>query len=378
MTIRRTPLYEEHLRLQAKMSPFGGWDMPLHYGSQVAEHEAVRKAVGIFDVSHMGQVRLQGPGAQDLLQRTMTNDVMPLAIGQSCYGAMCADDGGMIDDLIATRLGADHFFVVVNASTATGDVARIEALRMRHGLASARVMDESAQWAMIAVQGPEALDLVQRVTGKSFHHVAYFHMAQAELGGAAGYVSRTGYTGEDGVELIVAPEVAVSMWRSLCDAGAKPCGLAARDTLRLEAGYLLSGQDFGIACNPLEMGLSWCTSFSKTPAFAGSEPLLALKKGGGPKRRFVGLVLHERGIPRHDMPVVALPATPCESGETAPVVGHVTSGTFSPTLQRGIAMALVEAGQEKNDRLGIRVRQSDMAAERVRPPFVKNTSLKKG
>lgn len=376
-----TPFLAEHQRLGAKMAPFAGWNMPLHYGSQLTEHQAVRSNVGMFDVSHMGQFSVQGQRAAELLLRYATCDVSKLVDGQARYGMACLDDGGILDDLIITRLAADHYFIVVNAGRIAEDFARLLEVRERHGFSDVGVRNESPEWAMIAVQGPRAAEVLGGLAGFAdaswTTSLRYFHVVPVAYAGAAGYASRTGYTGEDGFEVILPAEAGLELWAALLAAGVQPCGLAARDTLRLEAGYLLNGNDMSPANNPFEMGAGWCVQLDRATPPEGAEALRAAKANPH-GRRFVGLELEGRGIPRHGLAVALVAGEGAEPRR----VGEVTSGTFSPTLQKGIALALVEgaaveAARAGAGRLAIVIREVAMPARVVKPPFVKETSLKR-
>jgi len=363
----RTPLYQHHLSAGAKMSPFGGWDMPLHYGSQVSEHHAVRQSVGMFDVSHMGQVVVEGANAFEFLQRCVMNDVAALTTdGRAQYSPLCQDDGGMIDDLIVTRLGENRYFVVVNASTQIGDFAHMQEVAKRFHLVGPNLTLrlESESWGMIAVQGPRAESMIASLIPKAnAREIGYYHLRETEWDGARALVSRTGYTGEDGFEVMLPPKQTGDLWDALMALGVQPCGLGARDTLRLEAGYLLYGQDMTTATNPIHASLGWACKEKKAIAPVGGDAV-ARERGdkGGP--RIVGVQLTEAGIPRHDTPVMC--------GEQTTACGKVTSGTFSPTIQKGIALAMVNDPSVRGvgARVRLQVRGRDLAGQVTKPPFV--------
>ncbi|NGP54068.1 glycine cleavage system aminomethyltransferase GcvT [Thioalkalivibrio sp. XN8] len=352
----QTPLYSEHERLGARLVDFGGWDMPLHYGSQVDEHHVVRREAGMFDVSHMTVVDVAGPGAGPWLRRLLANDVARLqAPGKALYTCMLNDDGGVIDDLIAYYLGPGDYRLVVNAATRAKDLAWLQ----RHAEGAEVVVEERPELAMIAVQGPSARERAARLLAEEHRATALaltpFTAAQCgEL-----FVARTGYTGEDGWEIILPGERAAEAWQALLAAGVKPCGLGARDTLRLEAGMNLYGQDMDETTTPLESGLGWTVAWEPAARdFIGRAALQAQRDAGAP-RKLVGLLLEDRGVLRGHQRVV----TPAGDGE-------VTSGSFAPTLARSIGFARVPAGAGEQVQVDIRGRL--LAARVVRPPFVRN------
>ena len=332
-SLRQTPLHAEHARLGARFAPFAGWDMPLNYADgQVAEHMATRQRVGIFDVSHMGQVRLRGPRAIDFLAWLVPGNVRRLADGESLYTTLCNERGGVQDDLIVSRLSQHEWFAVINAGNAAADIAWMRARAAEWGFPGT-IADECDAWAMIAVQGPEALALVASLFPEApIKGSRPFTIFSASYNGSPAIVSRTGYTGEDGAEVLVAPGEAAALWHALLDAGAAPCGLAARDSLRLEMGYPLHGNDLDASTTPLEGGIGWTVSVKKPDDFIGRAALEAMKAAGAPRVR-VGVKVEGRRPLRHG-DEVALDGR---------VVGVVTSGGFSPVLNAGIGLALVEA-----------------------------------
>lgn len=369
---RKTPLHGRHGALGARLMEFGGYEMPLNYGSQVAEHHAVRRDAGVFDVSHMGQVRVRGPRAEEFLLRLVMNDVSRLADGQALYTPMCRHDGGLLDDLIVTRLGEEHYFVVVNAGPQEKDFAHMLAVHEEFGFGDGATLElESDRWSMLALQGPRAQEVLTRLLpGRDWDGLGYFHVAAHDHDGAAGYVSRTGYTGEDGVELIFPHDAAVAMWDRLMEAGVAPCGLGARDTLRLEAGYLLSGQDFNEQHNPIEVTIGWACKEERAVAPVGAEAVAKMRTTKE-SRRLMGIEMQEKGIPRHDAYLSLGPMTIS--------IGYVTSGTFSPTLEKGIGLALLSSDYKKpGTELQLKMRGKCWPVTVVRPPFVKNTSIRKG
>ena len=353
----RTPLFSEHERLGARIVPFGGWDMPLHYGSQLEEHHAVRQRSGMFDVSHMRPVDIDGQDALAFLQRLLANDVSKLTEGgKALYSCMLNPGGGVIDDLICYFRGPQHYRVVVNAATADKDVAWMQARAEGFAVALTRRDD----LAMLAVQGPDARGTVTPLLPAMLREPAAalqpFFAAEHD----DWFVARTGYTGEDGFEIMLRAEQCVSLWNALIDSGVTPCGLGARDTLRLEAGMNLYGQDMDEESGPLESGLAWTVAFEPTDRdFIGRTALEAQKERGG-LHRLVGLLLTGRGVLRSHQPVLA----------QGRAVGEVTSGGFSPTLQRSIALARVEPGV--SDDCAVEIRGKAVAARVVKPPFVRN------
>jgi aminomethyltransferase len=324
--VRRTPLYERHVELGAKLIPFAGWEMPVSYEGILEEHSAVRTHAGMFDVSHMGEVEVEGPGALDFLQLALSNDVGRVEIGGAQYSCLCNERGGVIDDLFAYRLGGDRYLLVTNAANHDADLAWLGRWSRGHDVA---VRDVADRYAMLAVQGPHAraiaaatlnLDLPPRM-----------RVAVSRVGNRPALVCGTGYTGEDGVELLIDPEIAPAVWAELLDAGIVPCGLGARDTLRLEVCFPLHGNDLLEDRNPIEAGLGWCCA--EETGFIGSGEI-ARARSEGPAELLAPFRVEGPGIPRQGNPVLA-------AGDA---VGVVTSGTFSPSLECGIGMAYLRAG----------------------------------
>jgi aminomethyltransferase len=326
----QTPLFAEHERLKARIVPFGGWDMPLHYGSQIEEHQAVRRDAGVFDVSHMRVLDINGPAAQGFLRGLLANDVARLrARGKALYSCMLNPEGGVIDDLIVYLRDApeapSRYRLVVNAGTADKDLSWIRAQAQDQDLS----IQPRTDLAMIAVQGPQARDKAMPVIPPDLREraLALAPFCAAEAG--EWFIGRTGYTGEDGFELMLPAAPSPQVWRALVEAGVRPCGLGARDTLRLEAGMNLYGQDMDESVGPLESGLAWTVAFDPPGrAFVGREALDARRTDPG-RRRFVGLLLEGRGVLRAHQKVF------CGGRE----VGEITSGGFAPTLGRSIAFA---------------------------------------
>ncbi|OBS08510.1 glycine cleavage system aminomethyltransferase GcvT [Acidihalobacter prosperus] len=353
---RRTALHDEHLAAGAKMVDFAGWDMPLHYGSQLEEHHQVRRAAGVFDVSHMTVLDLAGPGARDFLRRLLANDVDRLKqAGKALYSCMLQADGGVIDDLITYYLDDGRYRTVVNAATRDKDLTWIRKQAEAFDV-DIEVRDDLS---MLAVQGPRARELAAGVLGDAGARALALGVFQAaELGER--FVARTGYTGEDGFEIMLPNDEAAAFWRALLAAGVRPIGLGARDTLRLEAGMNLYGTDMDETISPLECGLAWTVAWEPAERdFIGREALERQRTGGG-LRRFVGLVLEDRGVLRGHQRVIADGAG----------VGETTSGTFSPTLGVAIALARVPAGT--GGRCEVEIRGKRLRARVVKPPFVRN------
>jgi aminomethyltransferase len=353
----KTALFEEHLALGARIVPFAGWEMPLHYGSQLAEHHAVRRSAGAFDVSHMRILDIAGEDALSYLGRLLANDAGKLQTpGRALYSCMLNVQGGVIDDLVLYHRGPERYRMVVNAATAGKDLAW---MHEQQGAAKIAIHPR-ADLAMIAVQGPQARDSVKALLPPQLRERAAllqpFHAAEE----GEWFVGRTGYTGEDGFEIMLPADEAPRLWRALMKAGIVPCGLGARDTLRLEAGMNLYGQDMDEEVSPLESGLGWTVAWKPTErAFVGRSALEA-QRAAGRLRRFVGLLLMGKGVLRSDQPVL--------SGEE--VVGQVTSGGFAPTLDRSIALARIAPGVD--GQCAVEIRGKSVPARMVRPPFVRN------
>lgn len=356
--LARTPLHDRHIAAGARMVEFAGYSMPLQYTSIRDEHVAVRTRAGLFDLSHMGEVRVGGAAALPAIQSLLTNDASRAAVGAAMYSVMCNEEGGIVDDVVAYH-NVDDWLVVVNAACRAKDVAW-----MRTHAGHASVEDESDDIALLAVQGPRAVQIVQRLVSTPIDGIAAFHFADATVGGVPALLSRTGYTGEDGFELYVDAAAAAGLWDALLEAGREdgmlPCGLGARDTLRLEAGLRLYGQDMDDSTDPYSCGLGWTVKLDKG-GFVGADALRRLDPKQ-PPHRFIGLRLPERSIARHGNDVSA--------GE---VIGHVTSGTFSFTLGYGIATASVAPDVPADAQLSVNIRGATVAAERVHLPFYRRS-----
>jgi len=352
---QKTILNDSHRALGARMVDFGGWDMPIHYGSQIEEHHAVRRDAGMFDVSHMTVVDLRGARAREFLRRLLANSVDKLKKpGKALYSCMLNEAGGVIDDLIVYYLADDWFRLVVNASTRDKDLAWIE----RQAKAFDVDVAERPELAMIAVQGPNARERVHSLlSAEAAARVGKLgKFFAAEVDGL--FVARTGYTGEDGYEITLPERIAADFWQQLVEAGVRPAGLGARDTLRLEAGMNLYGQDMDETVSPFEAALGWTVSLDEGRDFIGRGVLEQQQRDGAP-RQMIAVVLDEKGVLRHGQPVL----TDAGSGE-------VLSGTFSPTLGRAIAFARVPGGELGAVRVDIRGRE--VPVRRVDPPFVRD------
>ena len=358
VSLKRTPLYSLHRELGAKLIDFGGWEMPVQYGGILEEHRAVRERAGIFDVSHMGELEFTGPGAFEAIQRLTPNDVSKLADGRCHYSAFLTERGTFVDDLLVYRRGADSFLVVVNASNTPKDFAWA---RERSG--KARVENRSDDYALLAVQGPRAAGIVARVAASDPSDLAYYGFREMPVLGKPALVSRTGYTGEDGFEIYLAPEFAEEVFRGVLEAGKAdgilPCGLGARDTLRLEAKMALYGNDIDDTVTPWEADLGWIVKMKKGD-FLGRDAL-ERQKAEGVARKLVGFEMTERGIARHGYPA-----------ETPAGGGVVTSGTHSPTLGHPIGLALLPAAASPvGTDFHVEIRGRKTAARVVETPFYK-------
>ena len=355
-----TPLVETHRSLGARLIEFGGWLMPVQYTGILEEHRAVRERAGLFDLSHMGELFVEGPDAGPALAAALVSDPPSLAVGRAHYSMICTPTGGILDDLIVYRLAPERFLVVANAANA--HVVSDELAERLRGF-GAVLDDRSLATALLAIQGPESGAVLQPLTGIDLAALRYYAIAEGSVAGIQALVARTGYTGEDGFEIFVEWGRAAELWASLVDAGRKrgviPCGLGARDTLRLEAGMPLYGNELDTETNPFEAGLGRIVKLDKPADFVGRAALEKVARDG-PAKRLVGLVVRGRGIARHGYPVVA------DDRRT----GVVTSGTHSPTLNMPIAMAYVAPGDgEPGTILGVEIRQSRVAAEVVALPF---------
>ncbi len=389
LDLKSTPLLEQHQLLNARLTAYAGWRLPVQYAGIPAEHLAVRQAAGLFDVSHMGEIEVSGADAADFLNYLLTRDLSRLQPGQARYSPMCAADGGTVDDLIVYPLAFDQYLLVVNAANTAKDLAHIQATAAewrnrpdRPAGAGLTVADLSAGYAQLALQGPLAAGLTVRLAEGAASAITGALPDPVALTGLKPYqfvwqpasrclVSRTGYTGEDGFEFYMPPQLAPDLWRRLLDLGAVPVGLGARDSLRMEAGLPLYGHELSPTITPLEAGLQRFVDLAKpAPGFVGQAALLDLQArrttvgGTGPLRRLIGLHSAGRAIPRADYPVL-LDARP---------IGHITSGGYAPSLAAGIGMALIEAGADvEHGRVSVLVREREEPFAICPLPFYKRT-----
>lgn len=364
-TPQRTPFYDCHLSASAKLVDFAGWSLPIHYGSLVDEHNAVRNDVGMFDVSHMVVMDIRGAASIQSLRLTVANDIAKLSDNTALYSCLCRKNGGVVDDLIVYRINEEHYRVISNAATRS----KVLDWFSTHGVSDVDCVAEQAL-AMLAVQGPNAVERVQAVsktllgTELDIKSLPNFGCVSC----ADGFVGRTGYTGEDGVEIIVSQSNAVASWDALVGVGVKPCGLGARDTLRLEAGMSLYGNDLDEEHSPLESGIGWTVDWSdESRQFVGRDVLSAQKLNGSATMR-IGIELSDRGVLRAGQKVAL----------GSQEIGVITSGTYSPTLQRTIALARVEravapAVDDKSADLSVEIRNKPVSAYRVAVPFLRRT-----
>lgn len=357
--MKQTPLYENHLELKGKIIDFGGWALPVEYSGIIAEHEAVRTKAGLFDVSHMGEITVKGKDAEKFVQMIVTNDISVLTDNQIAYTTMCYPDGGVVDDLLVYKHNNESYLLVVNASNTDKDYEWFK----KNEFGNVTIENVSSDYALLALQGPLAQDILQKLANVDLNEIAYYHFQDnVEVGGIKALVSRTGYTGEDGFEIYFAPEDAAKMWNLLLETGKDdgliPAGLGARDTLRFEATLPLYGHELEKDITPLEAGLGFCVKLAKDD-FIGKE-ILAAQKADGLKRKIVGFEMVDRGIPRSHYDVYA-------DGNK---IGHVTTGSFSPTLKKNIGLALIDAAYTTvGTEIEIAVRNRNLKAVVIKKPF---------
>ncbi|MFF3320890.1 glycine cleavage system aminomethyltransferase GcvT [Streptomyces sp. NPDC002889] len=367
---RLTSLDALHRSLGATMTDFAGWDMPLRYGSERDEHNAVRTKAGLFDLSHMGEITVTGPQAAELLDFALVGNIGSVGVGRARYTMICQEDGGIVDDLIVYRLGETEYMVVANAGNAQ---IVLDAVTERAEGFDAEVRDDRDAYALIAVQGPESPGILKSLTDADLDGLKYYAGLPGTVAGIPALIARTGYTGEDGFELFVEPQHAEKLWQALTEAGAPagliPCGLSCRDTLRLEAGMPLYGHELTTALTPFDAGLGRVVKFEKEGDFVGREALRAAaeRAAASPPRKLVGLIAEGRRVPRAGMAVVAV------GGADAPVIGEVTSGAPSPTLGKPIAIAYVDAAHAEpgTPGVGVDIRGTHEPYEVVALPFYK-------
>ena len=360
MEVKRIPLHNIHESLGAKMMPFAGFEMPVRYSSDKEEHFCVREGVGVFDVSHMGEVTVQGAGALELIQKVTSNDASKIEDGQAQYSCLPNDTGGIVDDLIVYRMGEEEYMLVVNASNIEKDWNWIQS-KNTYGVEMEDISDDIV---LLAVQGPKAVETLQKLTELDLSSVGFYKFIKGMLAGVEMIISGTGYTGSGGFELYIPKEHGVTVWEKVFETGAefdiKPIGLGARDTLRLEKGFCLYGNDITDETSPLEAGLGWITKFTKE--FTNSENLRKQKEEGV-TRKLVGFEMTEKGIPRQGYILMN------EAGEE---IGEATSGTISPCLERGVGMGYVKKEFAAADTaIKVQIRNKQLSAKIVKPPFVK-------
>jgi aminomethyltransferase len=361
MHLKRTAFYDIHRALGAKIVEFGGFEMPVQYAGIIDEHRRVRESVGMFDVSHMGEVEVRGRDALAFIQKITTNDASKLSEGRVQYSAMCYADGGIVDDLLVYHLG-DRFMLVINAANTEKDIAWMR----QHVRGDMQLNDRTDDFSLLAVQGPKALLTLSKLTSADIGSLPYYHFLRGNIDGVDMIISRTGYTGELGFELYFPSDAATGtrIWNAVMEAGAPfgiaPVGLGARDTLRLEMGFCLYGHDIDQSTNPIEAALGWITKTDKGE-FVGRAPIMKAKQEGV-TRKLVGFALNDRAFPRQGYPIKA-------GGSPT---GSVTSGTFSPVLGRGIGMGYVGLAHSKpGTTLTVSIRNREVPAEVVQPPFIR-------
>lgn len=357
--MKKTPLNQIHKDMEAKITDFGGWEMPVEYTGIIEEHKAVRNQCGLFDVSHMGEILVSGENAAKSLQKIITNDLQKLEPGKIIYTPICKPDGGIIDDLLVYCLQDDQFLLVVNASNIEKDFNWVK----EHLLEKTEIENLSDKYAMLALQGPESKKILTQLTDIDLNSLAYYRFRTAKVAGVEMIISRTGYTGELGYELYFEPEIAEKIWNELMKAGSgfglKACGLGARDTLRLEKLFALYGNDIDENTNPYEAGLSWTVAVTKGD-FIGREKLVEIEKNCC-RRKLTPFKITGRGVARHGYEIYA------EGGK----IGKVTSGSYSPSLEQGIGLGYLESNYtEAGTKIEIKVRNRKIKAEVVKGPFV--------
>ena len=359
--LKATPLLGLHKELGAKLVPFAGWNMPIQFAGVLSEHTCVRERVGLFDVSHMGEIEVKGKDAKKFLQFLLSNNVEKMFDGSILYSLMCYETGGVVDDLLAYRFSENHYFLCVNASNSDKDYDWIA----RHASSfNVNIKNTSSETSQLALQGPDAKNVLQSLCDISLDDLSYYNFRRGMVNNVESLISRTGYTGEDGFELYLSPEKVSEVFRSLMEQGRsygiQPIGLGARDTLRIEMGYPLYGNEIDNNPTPLDAGLGWVIKFDKGE-FLGRGSLLKQKEQGSPRRKLVGLKLLTRGVPRAHYQVF-------KNGES---VGEVTSGTFSPTLNTGVGLCYVSSEySDVGNHLDVKIRDQLVATEVIQLPFV--------
>lgn len=358
-TLKRTPLFDSYAKFGGKTIDFGGWELPVQFSSIKEEHAAVREAAGLFDVSHMGEVFVEGPGSLAYLQKLVTNDVSNIAIDQTQYTTMCYENGGVVDDLLIYRLGEEKYLLVVNAANIEKDVAWMES----QAFGDITITNDSENFGQLAIQGPKAIEALQKLTDFTLTDVKPFRLAQhVDIAGHETLISRTGYTGEDGFEIYGTPETVVALWDKILASGeVVPCGLGARDTLRFEACLPLYGQELSQDITPLEAGINFVVKLNKEEEFNGKAPLAAQKAQGVP-RKLIGIEMIDKGVPRHGYKVF--------KGEEE--IGEVTTGTQLPGSKRNVGLALIKSEYAELDvQLEVEIRNRRLKVTTVATPFYK-------
>lgn len=360
MDAKRTPLYQEHVARKARMIPFGGWEMPVQYTGILEEHKAVREAAGLFDLSHMGEFYVEGPGAYDYLNNLLSNKLAKLMAGRAQYNLLLNEAGGVVDDLLVYKMRDELYMVVVNAANIQKDWEWFQKYLPSAGVKLTNASDDTA---LIAIQGPKSVEILAKATSTNLGEMKFYSFQEGKVYGKPALISATGYTGEKGFELYISPEDAAEIWNSLLDAGAEsglvPVGLGARDTLRLELAYSLYGNELTDETTPWEAGLDWTVNMDKD--FVGKQALVEQAKDGA-KRRLVGFKLIGKGVPRHGYEIL---------DQSSEVIGQVTSGSVSPTLGVPIGLGYVAISQAGlGQHIWVKVRDKMVEAEQVRPPFV--------
>ncbi|SDH34445.1 glycine cleavage system aminomethyltransferase GcvT [Alteribacillus bidgolensis] len=361
--LKRTSLFPLYKEIGAKTVDFGGWELPVQFTSIKEEHRAVREKAGLFDVSHMGEAEVKGRDAYDFLQSIITNDMAKLEPGKALYTLLCYENGGTLDDLLIYQLDVDHYLLVLNAANTKKDIDWLK----KHARDEELIKDMSSYYAQLAVQGPKAEQIVQKLANEDLSNIGFFRFRKnVDLNGVNALVSRTGYTGEDGFEIYCSAEKAPSLWKAILKAGESegiaPCGLGARDTLRFEARLPLYGQEIDETISPLEAGLGFAVKLQKDSDFVGKEALKK-EKESGVKRKMAGVEMLEKGIPRTGYEVL---------NEKGDIIGRVTSGTQSPTLGKNIGLVLIQTPYTKLDtELYIKIRKKTLKAVVISTPFYK-------
>lgn len=365
--MKHTPLYDIHLELNGKIVDFGGWALPVEYEGILAEYDAVRNHAGLFDVSHMGEYTLKGPGSEAFLQMVTTNDIMKIGDGRIQYSPVCYPHGGTVDDIISYRINRENYFLVVNAANSEKD-----GKWFRDNLfGEVELEDCSHKFAQLALQGPKSQEILQKITDSDLSELKFFRFSQSiKVAGLGLLISRSGYTGEDGFELYLAPEDAPKLWKAICEAGKddglKPAGLGARDLLRFEASLPLYGQEISETVSPLTAGLDRFIKFDK-PDFIGKEALLKEKSSGSPKT-MIAFAMEDRAVPRGHYPIM---------NANGDVIGEVTHGTFSPAMQKSVGLGYVEPGEfAPGDKIAVLIRNKSWPAVIVEKPFYQKKSGK--